>query len=62
MMHSFHFYFYSNNDPTSLKGPRKQTTEPILGTAILGKKNQFQPIEWESVANWLIMHSSCPLT
>ena len=32
------FYFYSNNDPTSPKGPRKQTREPILGTAILEKK------------------------
>ena len=47
----FHFYFYSNNDPTSPKGPRKQTTEPILGTALLGKK-QLQPVEWENVA-WL---------
>ena len=28
-----------NNDPTSPKGPRKQTTEPILGTALLEKKN-----------------------
>ena len=33
----FIFYFYSNNNPTSPKGPRKQTTEPILRTAILGK-------------------------
>ena len=48
----FHFYFYSNNDPTSPKGPRKQTTEPILGTALFGK-NQLQLVEWESVA-WLI--------
>ena len=32
-----YFYFYSNNDPTSPKGPRKQTREPILGTAILEK-------------------------
>ena len=48
---AFHFYFYSNNDPTSPKGLRKQTTEPILGTALLGKK-QLQPVEWESVA-WL---------
>ena len=31
-------YFYSNNDPTSPKAPKKQTTEPILGTALLGKK------------------------
>ena len=38
MIHSFHFYFYSNNDPTSSKGPRKQTTESILGTALLEKK------------------------
>ena len=29
---AFHFYFYSNNDPTSPKGPSKQKTEPILGT------------------------------
>ena len=35
---AFHFYFYSNNDQTSPKGPRKQKTEPILGTALLGKK------------------------
>ena len=35
---AFHFYFNSNNDPTSPKGPRKQTTEPILGTAFLEKK------------------------
>ena len=48
----FHFYFYSNNDPTAPKGPRKQATEPILGTALLEKKNQLQPVEWESVA-WL---------
>ena len=33
-----YFYFYSNNDPTSPKGHRKQTTEPILRTALLGKK------------------------
>ena len=33
---AFHFYFYSNNDPTSPKGPRKQTTEQILGTALFG--------------------------
>ena len=32
-------YFYSNNDPTSPKGPRKQTTELILGTMLLGKKS-----------------------
>ena len=65
---AFHFYFYSNNDPTSPKGPRKQTTEPILGTALLGKKH-LQPVEWESVA-WLTavrtyrrkMPSSCLLT
>ena len=31
------------------KGPRKQTTEPILKTAILGT-NQLQPVEWEGVA------------
>ena len=38
---------------TSPKGPRKQTTEPILGTALLvKKKKQLQPVEWESVA-WL---------
>ena len=43
---------YSNNDQTSPKGPRKQTTEPILGTALLEKKTQLQPVEWESVA-WL---------
>ena len=68
---AFHFYFYSNNDATSPKGPRKQTTEPILGTALLEKKkkNQLQPVEWESVAwlssvmtYWEIMPSSCPLT
>ena len=67
---AFHFYFYSNNDPTSPKGPRKQKTEPILGTALLGKKKPvIQPVEWKSVA-WLtavrtcreIMPSSCPLT
>ena len=46
-------YFYSNNDPTSPKGPKKQTTEPILGTALLEKKKkQLQPVEWESMA-WL---------
>ena len=28
---------------------RKQTTEPILGTPILGT-NQLQPVEWEGVA------------
>ena len=33
---AFHFYFYSNNDLTSAKGPRKQTTELILRTGILG--------------------------
>ena len=38
---AFHFYFYSNNDPTSPKGPRKQKTEPILGTALLEKKKQL---------------------
>ena len=36
------------------KGPRKQTTEPILGTPILGTAilgtNQLQPVEWEGVA------------
>ena len=42
----FIFYFYSNDDQ---KGPRKQTSEPILGAAILGT-NQFQPVEWEGVA------------
>ena len=26
--------------------------QPILGTALLGKKKQLQPVEWESVA-WL---------
>ena len=31
------------------QGTRKQTTEPILGTAILGT-NQLQPVEWEGVA------------
>ena len=36
---AFHFYFYSNNDPTSPKGPRKQTTEPILGTTLLGNQS-----------------------
>ena len=35
--------------------------EPILGTAIL-RKDQLQPVEWESVACRLIMHSSCLLT
>ena len=44
--------FYSNNDPTSPKGPRKQTTEQILGTALLEKKKQLQPVEWEGVS-WL---------
>ena len=58
----FHFYFYSNNDRTSPKGPRKQTPEPILGTAILEKKTQLQPVEWENVAYRVIMPSSCPLT
>ena len=43
-------YFYSNNDPTASKGPRKQTTAPILWTALLRKKNQLQPVEWEIVA------------
>ena len=38
---AFHFYFYSNNDPTSPKGPRKQKTEPILGTALLEKKPSY---------------------
>ena len=36
------------------QGTRKQTTEPILGTAILGTAivgtNQLQPVEWEGVA------------
>ena len=64
-MNENHFYFYSNDDPSSPKGPRKLTTESILGTAILEKKNplkQLQPVEWESVTYWLIMHSSYPLT
>ena len=26
------------------------------------EKKQLQPVEWESVAYWLIMHSLCPLT
>ena len=35
------------------QGTQKQKTEPILGTALLGKKKkQLQPVEWESVA-WL---------
>ena len=38
----------ANNDPTSPKGPRKQTTEPILGTALLGKKNPVTTGEWET--------------
>ena len=59
------FYFYSYDDP---RDPKKQTTEPILGTAILGKK-QLQPVECESVAYCsstehypFIMPNSCPLT
>ena len=36
------------------KQTRKQTTEPILGTLILGTAilgaNQLQPVEWEGVA------------
>ena len=44
---------YSNNDPTSPKGPRNRTTEPILGTALLGK-NQLQPLELESAACFTI--------
>ena len=58
-------YFYSNDDP----GQGTQKTEPILGTAILGKKNQLQPVEWESLAYCcstvryrLIMRSLCPFT
>ena len=43
----FHFYFYSNNDPTSPKGPRKQTTEPILGKK---KKNSYN---WLNGKAWL---------
>ena len=31
------------------QGTRKQTTEPILGTPILGT-NQLQPVEMEGVA------------
>ena len=31
------------------QGSRKQTTEPILGTAIL-ETNKLQPVEWEGVA------------
>ena len=31
----FIFYFYSNDDP---RDPKKQATEPILGTVILEKK------------------------
>ena len=31
------------------QGTRKQTTEPILRTAILGT-NQLQPVEWEGMA------------
>ena len=37
--------------PTSLKGPRKQTTEPILGTALLGKHSYNR---WNGKA-WLII-------
>ena len=64
---AFHFYFYSNNDLTSPKGPRKQNRFSELRFS--GKKTVIQPVEWKSVA-WLtalrtcreIMPSSCPLT
>ena len=50
---AFHFYFYSNNDPTSPKGPRKQKTEPILGTVLLEKKKTSNNrLNGESMA-WL---------
>ena len=56
------FYFYSNNDPTSHKEPRKQTTEPDSRNGASRKKNQLQPVEWETGHYWQIMPSSCPLT
>ena len=31
------------------RGTKKQTTETIIGTSILGT-NQLQPIKWEGVA------------
>ena len=38
------------------QGTRKQTTEPILRTPILGMAilgtNQLQPVEWEGMAYW----------
>ena len=68
MVHAFHFYFYSNNDPTSPKGPRKQTTEPILGTALPGKNsyNRLNRKVWFGLLPVRIyrevMPSSRPLT
>ena len=63
-------YFYSNIDPTLPKGPRKQTTEPILGTALLEKKkpsyNRLNGKAWLGLLPVRIyreiMPSSCPLT
>ena len=58
----------SNIDPTSPKGPQKQTTEPILGTALLGKNsyNRFNGKAWLGLLPVKIyreiMPSSCPLT
>ena len=59
----------SNNDPTSPKGPRKQTTEPILGKALLEKKNSYNRLNGKAWLDLLsvridreIMPSSCPLT
>ena len=58
----------ANNYPTSPNGPRKQTTEPILGTALLGK-NSYTRLNGKAWLGLLpvriyreMMTSSCPLT
>ena len=39
-----HFYFYSNNDPTSPKRPRKQTLQNQFSERHYSEKNSYNPL------------------